>query len=265
MPDSQHPALGLTRFVVSALVALLAAPSIALGVGSFVPAPDAVEVDLDTAVSPIGAIRLSPEFAGKFLADPVQAATEETEEEEEEDETLGFQLQLRAGWFHLAHNNRNRALAGGNEDNDGWTTGVALVFPLFEELGPIDLLGYLAIEYRQLGKSDDHNVNVTLGAVTGKSKGTISYLNIVWGPTIRIPVSEMIRPFISLAGNFSVNSPPNDSVTYLDLGATLGFGLDLKVHERLSFGLDYRYTWLGVADSERLDYCQLGCYVGFNF
>lgn len=78
-------------------------------------------------------------------------------------------------------------------------------------------------------------------------------------------VSDTIRPFVLVGANMQVCSPPQDPITYLDLGFVAGLGVDVKLHERVSVGLDYKFTWFGVADQEEEDYGMLGAYIGFNF
>jgi opacity protein-like surface antigen len=177
-----------------------------------------------------------------------------------EDELSGWQVQLRAGVFHLAHNRRSDILAGGSNSQYGWNMGVALVAPLWPGLGPIDLAATVQIDYRQVRYSPDYR-----SPLTGAS-GSISYVNVAALPTIRLPLADgMFTPFVCLGPTMQVASPPKDGVTYLDLGFTLGAGFDLRLHPRISLGLDYKFTWFGVGDQEDEDFGLLASYLGFNF
>ncbi|MEZ6184396.1 MAG: hypothetical protein R3F62_05210 [Planctomycetota bacterium] len=41
--------------------------------------------------------------------------------------------------------------------------------------------------------------------------------------------------------------------------------LSFALHEHVSLGVEYKYTWFGVADQEEEDYGQATAYLGFNF
>ena len=123
----------------------------------------------------------------------------------------------------------------------------------------IDLCAYMTLEYRQI-EGDGHYRSIIDG-----SKGTISYLNAVVAPMIRFEATELVRPFVMIGANMQVASPADDQDSHLDLGLLLGLGIDLRVHEHVSLGMDYRYTWFGVADQDDEDYGQLSTYIAFNF
>ncbi len=177
---------------------------------------------------------------------------------EDEADLSGWQLQLRGSWFNLAHNHRDNIFSTDDHQN-GWGLGVGLVMPLWLDMGPVDLTGHLILDYRQLGSSTEYTAPITA------TKGTASYLNIIAGPSIRFPLSDMIKPHVFFGLNMQVVSPPEDPISYLDLGAALGCGVDIMMHERISLGLDYRYSWFGVADQEDEDYGSASLYLGFNF
>ena len=170
----------------------------------------------------------------------------------------GWQFQLRAGWHTLAKNHRKNVFK--NDDHQhGWMAGIAIQAPVYRELGPVDLYAMLQIEYRNLAYS-----TVTRAPITNASV-TISYLDITAAPTLKFEVSEALTPYVFAGMTMQVASPPEDDISYLDLGATLGLGVDFKVTEKISVGAEYKYSWFGVASQERQDYGQLSGYVGFNF
>lgn len=179
------------------------------------------------------------------------------EKEEGDDDELGWQLQLRGLWFTLAHNHRREVFAG-DDHQHGWGLGLGLSAPVWPDAGPIDLLAHLSIDYRQLGYS-----TVYTAPITGK-KGTISYLNIAIAPVVRLDIHDVVRPFVLAGASIQVASPPTDAISYLDLGLVAGVGVDLRVHQRLSVGFEYRFTWLGTADQEDEDWGALGGYLAFN-
>ena len=137
--------------------------------------------------------------------------------------------------------------------------GIAIQAPIYRDLGPVDLFAMLQIEYRNLAYS-----TVTRAPITNASV-TISYLDITAAPTIKFEVTDALTPYVFAGMTMQVASPPEDDISYLDLGATLGLGIDFKVTKKISVGAEYKYSWFGVASQERQDYGQLTGYVGFNF
>ena len=186
------------------------------------------------------------------------AVREAVREDEEDDDAFDLQFQLRGGWFHLAHNHHDDLFAPDTQQR-GWMAGFGLVTPIDRDMGPVDLFGFIHLEYRQMGTGDDFR-----STATGR-KGTISYINLVGGPQLAFPVNEMITPYLQTGLNLMIMSHPSDAFTHLDLGAVLGAGVDIAVHDHASFGLEYRYTWFGVADLEDEDYGQVAAYLGLDF
>ena len=223
------------------------------------PLSSAAAQDATPAEAPAAEESLEARLAA--LEAEMQAMRQELDAEEAEESSLtdGWQLQLRGTWFTLQHNHRQSVFAGGDDHQHGWGIGASLVMPLWTDLGPIDLLGDLTLSYRNVAYSTTFRAPIT------NSSGTISYVNVEVAPKLRFNVSETIRPFVLIGFNMQVSSPPQDAITYLDLGLLLGAGLDVKVHERISVGFDYRYTFFGVADQDDEDYGGLTGYVGFNF
>ncbi|HBP17653.1 MAG TPA: hypothetical protein DEA08_07660 [Planctomycetes bacterium] len=170
----------------------------------------------------------------------------------------GWQFQLRAGWHTLAKNHRSNVFKR-DDHQHGWMAGIAIQAPIYRELGPVDLYAMLQIEYRNLAYS-----TVTRAPITNASV-TISYLDITAAPTVKFKVTEALSPYVFAGMTMQVASPPEDDISYLDLGATLGLGVDFKVTKKISVGAEYKYSWFGVASQERQDYGQLTGYIGFNF
>lgn len=243
----KHPLLALA--LGAGMTLTLASP-----VSAQEPGPD----PLDPAAPAQAASNESLERRLEALTQEMRELRKELDEGKKDEELSGWQLQLRGGWFTLAHNHRDHVFSA-DDHQHGWAVGVGLVAPLWEDLGPIDLLGHLSIDYRQTAYSTTFTAPIT-GA-----KGTMSYLNIIVAPMIRFEVNDLIRPFVLAGLNMQVSSPPQDAITYLDLGAVLGLGVDIRLHERVSLGVDYKYSWFGVGDQEEEDYGLLGAYLGFNF
>lgn len=186
------------------------------------------------------------------------AVREAVREEDDDDDAFDLQFQLRGGWFHLAHNHRDDVFAPDTQQR-GWMAGIGMVMPIDRDMGPVDLFGFIHLEYRQMGTGEDFR-----SPATGQ-RGTISYINLVGGPQLAFPVSETITPYVQTGVNLMTRSHPSEAFTHLDLGGVLGAGVDIAVHDHASFGLEYRYTWFGVADLEDEDYGQLAAYLGLDF
>lgn len=240
----------LTRCLSFALLASLATPLLAqeeAAPGDGAPLADAPaeETNLEQRVAALDA--------------ELERLKQRLDDEEDDSDLSGWQLQIRFGWVNLAHNHRNSVFKA-DDHQHGWSLGVGFQAPLWRDLAPsVDLYGHLAIEYRQIAYSTVARAPITNASVT------INYLNVTVAPTVLFRVSDVVRPFVFTGFNMQVASPPEDGIGYLDLGWALGCGVDFALHEHVSLGVEYKYTWFGVADQEEEDYGQATAYLGFNF
>ncbi|MCP4243844.1 MAG: hypothetical protein QF890_16855 [Myxococcota bacterium] len=73
----------------------------------------------------------------------------------------------------------------------------------------------------------------------------MSALTVTIAPKARLDGlgSGRFRPFVIPIGlSFLVKSPPSNDTTYLDVGLHFGGGLDILIIDRVSVGVDVRYT-----------------------
>lgn len=173
---------------------------------------------------------------------------------------LGFQLQLRLNYFVNDKMRRSDAFAATSNETEGWGIAVGLRLPLWQEIiDSVDLVGALDIGFRQLDDGPHARAPIT------NEETTVSYINIVAAPMLQFKVSDFIRPFVFVGVNVQVESPPTDGISYVDLGLAFGGGVDFRVIDKISVGIDMKYSIFGVGDQEDTDYLDFGLYLGFNF
>lgn len=161
-------------------------------------------------------------------------------------------------------------LGGENDDKGSYAVGAGLDIPLSPLFGHT-LLGEVMVEY---AKFSDKEVLQTSSAIvnnmvstvpTQTSEVVVSSLAVVVAPKYRFDLGSF-RPWIIPIGlAFLVNSPPSNDTTYLDFGPHFGAGVEYRLIDLLSVGIDYRLT-LGSGQSRtKNDYSTFGGYVGINF
>lgn len=169
-------------------------------------------------------------------------------------------------------------LGGKNNDKGSYAIGAGLDIPLSPLLGNT-LLGEVMVEY---AKFSDKEVLQPSSVIVndllvcgpsgpgpcpsgGNSKVVVSSLAVVVAPKYRFEMGSL-RPWIIPVGlAFLVNSPPSNDTTYLDFGPHFGAGIEYRLIDLLSIGVDYRLT-LGSGQSRtKNDYSTFGGYVGINF
>jgi hypothetical protein len=154
-----------------------------------------------------------------------------------------------------------------NDGRDGWYGGAGLNLALINDLGPGTLLGEIMVEYAQFSREEVLKTSTALLNIIEKKKIPVSELAVRIGPKYRLELANgKIRPWIIPVGiAFLVNSPPSDDVTYLDIGAHVGVGLDIVVAGPFSFGIDGRYTFGANQSDTNTSYGTVGGYIGINF
>ncbi len=161
---------------------------------------------------------------------------------------------------------------GKNDDTSGWDISAGLDIPLTSEIGPGVLLGEVMLDYARFSQEKVTQTTTTLlqldGVGTHKTKKvTVSELTVVVAPKYRLDVlNGKVRPWIIPAGlAFMVNSPPSDDTTYLDIGYHLGVGVEYRVVDLLSVGVDWRYTIASGEPDIKATYSTFALYLGINF
>ncbi|HHL40114.1 MAG TPA: hypothetical protein ENJ37_06380 [Deltaproteobacteria bacterium] len=197
---------------------------------------------------------------------------------------LGGQVFYRFGYAKLSDNrggevftdtlNGASAVTGvtaSNDDDAGWAISAGLDVPL-TKLGGATLLGEVMVEYARFSdKKVVQTTNALLvldGAATLKTEEvTVSELQVAVAPKIRFEaMNGKVRPWIIPAGlAFLVNSPPSNDTTYLSIGYHVGAGVEYRVVDLLSVGVDGRYTFASNDADTETSYGTVSLYVGINF
>lgn len=162
-------------------------------------------------------------------------------------------------------------LGGENNDKGSYAIGAGLDIPLSPLFGNT-LLGEVMVEY---AKFSDKEVLQTTDVITdglgatpapaATSKVVVSSLAVVVAPKYRLELGSLRPWIIPLGLAFLVNSPPSNDTTYLDFGPHFGAGVEYRLIDLVSIGIDYRLT-LGSGQSRtKNDYSTFGGYVGINF
>ena len=171
-------------------------------------------------------------------------------------------------------------LGGKNNGKGSYAIGAGLDIPLASLFGNT-LLGEVMVEYAKFSDKEVlqmpsvvvndvlncGNEELTDGTCPSgsTSKVVVSSLAVVIAPKYRFEVGNF-RPWIIPIGlAFLVNSPPSNDATYLDFGPHFGAGVEYRLIDLLSVGIDYRLN-LGSGQSRtKTDYSTFGGYVGINF
>lgn len=162
---------------------------------------------------------------------------------------------------------------GTNNGTRGWNVSAGLDLPLLKNIGPGTLLGEIMVDYASFSKKKVTQATSTLLQLDGTTvvhstnEVAVSELAVVVAPKYRIDLYEgKLRPWIIPAGLvFLVNSPPSNDTTYLDIGYQFGAGIEYRILEPLSIGVDYRYTIASGEPNLKTTYSTLAFYMGINF
>lgn len=159
--------------------------------------------------------------------------------------------------------------SGTNNGDGGLALSAGVDLALTEKnqlLGFGTLLGEVFMEY---GRYSHHSVRQTTSALlagTNNSEVSVSSMNATIAPKLRIDSLGVVRPFLIPAGmTWLVNSPPSNDTTYLDFGVPFAAGIDLKLMDQLSVGMDFRYTLAFNHTNTKNSYYSMGAYAGINF
>lgn len=186
------------------------------------------------------------------------------------------QVIFRGAYSHLSDSRGGElftdtgAASGTNNGKGGFLVGAGLNLALTDEnalFNNVTLLGEVMLDYSRFSKKAVVQTASYLAAGgTPMSKVDVSLLNVSVNPKIRIDSLGRFRPYVVPVGlAFLVNSPPSNDATYLDVGLNFAGGLDIKIIDQVSAGIDVRYTHsLNLSDTHN-SYLSAGGYVGINF
>lgn len=132
--------------------------------------------------------------------------------------------------------------------------------------GNFTLVGQVDMEYSRFSKKAVTQATSALLGAAATSNVDVGLLNVSMNPKLRCDSLGRWRPYVQPIGlAFLVNSPASDDTTYLDIGLNFGAGLDIKLVERISLGLDVRYTQAMNLSATHNSYLSAGAHVGINF
>lgn len=157
--------------------------------------------------------------------------------------------------------------AGLNDDDTGWAVTAGLDTALVRRLGPGDLVGEILLNYAHFSGNEVRQTTSALLGGTNNSEVKVAELMVLVAPKYRLEFLDgMIRPWIIPAGlAFLVNSPPSNDSTYLDIGYSLGLGVEFRPFSLLSIGVDGRYTFSLEEPNFSASFGTVNGYVGVNF
>jgi hypothetical protein len=186
---------------------------------------------------------------------------------------LGGQIFFRGGGSYLTQGTRGNEVftdtlgATGRLNNGraGYSFGFGFHLPLLKDpLFGNTLNGEVLMDYSRFS---NNQVILPTSALLGAPRVDtvpVTQFVVAGAPKYQIDGLGRLRPWLIPAGMaMLVNSPPTDRATYLDLGIPFGVGVDYKLTESISLGVDCRYIYnLMRPTASWLTY---GGYVGFNF
>ncbi|MBL7685879.1 MAG: outer membrane beta-barrel protein [Deltaproteobacteria bacterium] len=159
-------------------------------------------------------------------------------------------------------------LTGANNGRGGFTIGAGLDIGLTKYKGMWDLItlqGELAVDYSRFSNRTVVQATSALLGTPKTTKVPISELSVGIAPKIRFELGRF-RPYVAPIGlSFLVVSPPSNNTTYLDLGLNFSGGVDIKLIDLLSVGIDFRYTHALNLANTHASYFSTGAYLGINF
>lgn len=190
-------------------------------------------------------------------------------------EELGGQVFFRGGASILTREDRGdevftdtRGAAGRlNDSNTGLSIGAGFNLPLFKD--PLidsrnTVLAEILLDYAQFSRE---RVVQTTSAVLGApriSEVTVNALAISAAPKYRFELGRL-RPWIIPIGlGIRTISPPNNNTEHLSVGLHFAGGIEYRIIQPISIGLDVRYNQ-NLSAQQPVNWISTGMYIGFNF
>lgn len=192
-----------------------------------------------------------------------------------QDKTYSNQVFFRGGYAMLKDHRGGEVFtdtagaSGINNGDSGLALSAGIDLALTEQnqiFGFGTLLGEVFMEYGRYSHKSVRQTTSALLAGTNNSEVSVSSMNATIAPKLRIDSLGLVRPFLIPAGmTWLVNSPPSNDTTYLDFGVPFAAGIDLKLMDQLSVGMDVRYTLAFNHTNTKNSYYSMGAYAGVNF
>jgi hypothetical protein len=188
---------------------------------------------------------------------------------------LGGQVFFRGGVAMLVGGDRggevftdvNGAAGLRNDDKTGMSMGFGFSLPLLKDpwFGNT-LLAEVLIDYAQFSRKQVVQTTSALLGGTNTSNVSVSQIAIVAAPKYRFELGR-VRPWLVPIGmEFIVNSPPSNDTTYQTPAVHFAAGIEYRLFDPLSVGVDARYNLgFGLAHVREDNSFTAGGYLGFNF
>ncbi len=126
------------------------------------------------------------------------------------------------------------------------------------------MLADILLDYAQFSRE---NVVQTTSALLGAprlSRVTVNALGISAAPKYQLELGKW-RPWIIPVGlSIRTISPPNDNTEHLSVGLHFAGGIEYRIIQPISIGLDVRYNQ-NLSAQQPVNWISTGVYIGFNF
>jgi len=188
---------------------------------------------------------------------------------------LGGQVFFRGGVSMLVGGNRggevftdvNGATGLRNDDTTGIGMGFGLDLPLLKDpwFGNL-LLAEIVVDYARFSRKLVVQATSALLGGSNTSNVAVSQIAIIAAPKYRLDLGP-VRPWLVPIGlEFIINSPPSNDTTYQTPGIHFAAGIEYRLADPVSIGVDARYNLgLGYTHVGQDNSFTTGGYLGFNF
>ena len=157
---------------------------------------------------------------------------------------------------------------GLNSDDKGMSIGAGLDMKLFDCLvyDKGEVFGEIFVNYTKFSEERVASAaSVLASSDSSKKEVNVSELNVTIAPKYKVNWGRFKPWIIPIGLSFLVNSPPSDTTNYLDIGYHAAIGAEFEVFDRLSLGVDFRYTKGSGDPSYAFESLDAGAYMGLNF
>ncbi len=188
-------------------------------------------------------------------------------------EELGGQVFFRGGASILTRTDRGSEVftdtngAGGrfNDSSTGFSVGAGFDLPLFKDPWFNNtVLADILLDYAQFSRKKVVQATSVLLGAPQTSEVTVNALAISAAPKYRFELGRL-RPWIIPVGlGIRTISPPNDNTEHLSVGLHFAGGIEYRIIQPISIGLDVRYNQ-NLSAQQPVNWISTGMYIGFNF
>ncbi len=159
--------------------------------------------------------------------------------------------------------------AGTNSSKGGIGVSAALDLGMSEPnsiFGVASVMGGVSVDFARFSNQLVRQTTSALLGGVGNSRVNVTELNVGVAPKLRFDCWGKFQPYVMPVGlAFLVISPPSNDSTYLDLGLNFGGGMDYRILDWLSVGIDAKYTLGFESANTNSSYMTVGGGVGVHF